>query len=69
MYAFQAGEEVILLDGFDSGNNFIAEIVPCFPTVTIKSSKPEFVAEYFKKTQFDGYIKPNMKENIFFHLF
>ncbi|MGB1316344.1 MAG: T9SS type A sorting domain-containing protein [Chitinophagales bacterium] len=30
---FRAGEEVILDNGFDSGNNFIAEIAPCFAKV------------------------------------
>lgn len=54
---FQAGEEVILEDGFDSGNNFIAEIVPCLPDFAVINPKPEpdkYVVEYFKKDDFQG---------------
>lgn len=54
---FQAGEEVILEDGFDSGNNFIAEIVPCLPDFAVINPKPEpdeYVVEHFKKDDFQG---------------
>lgn len=39
---FTAGVEVILENGFDSGNDFIAEIKPCTPAVTPLSKNMEF---------------------------
>jgi hypothetical protein len=66
VYAFQAGEEILLENGFDSGNNFIVEIVPCVPNVTVISSKPEpeeFITEYFKKDEFQN-DSHNIESNI-----
>ena len=48
---FRAGEEVILDNGFDSGNSFIAEISPCFATVEEIAAKTNY-SETENKTKF-----------------
>jgi hypothetical protein len=61
---FQADEEVILLDGFDSGNNFIAEIVPCIPDFTVINPKPEpegYITEHFKNSETENFS--NLRSN------
>lgn len=56
---FSAGEEIILENGFDSGNNFIAQILPCVSKVEVLANKRNLEEENstVKKLEVNKVIK------------